>query len=125
MRPAHHLLTGSFTENFSQIQKISGTSLSAVGALDEFPSSLTAFPLLEDLHTYEPDTVQMNEPELQHYWIDLLDKNLGDLVDMVLEWKADQTDTKSRASSFEAMYREHLQRLRSEPLAYGALSIRR
>ncbi|KAJ3052972.1 hypothetical protein HK097_005281 [Rhizophlyctis rosea] len=115
---------GSFTENFSQIQKISGTSLGAVGALDEFPSSLTAFPLLEDPHTYEPDTVQMNEPELQHYWIDLLDKNLGDLVEMVLEWKADQTDTKSRASSFEAMYREHLQRLRTEPLAYGALSIR-
>ncbi|KAJ3038029.1 hypothetical protein HDV00_001073 [Rhizophlyctis rosea] len=120
----HRNRIGSFTENFSQIQKISGTSLGAVGALDEFPSSLTAFPLLEDPHTYDPDTIQLTEPELQHYWIDLLDKNLGDLVEMVMDWKRDQRDTKSRASSFEAMYREHLQRLRTEPLAYGALSIR-
>ncbi|KAJ3296136.1 hypothetical protein HK104_001944 [Borealophlyctis nickersoniae] len=115
---------GSFTENFSQIQRISGTSLGAVGSLEEYPTNLTAFPLLADPASYKPDTIDLKDPELQRYWFDLLDKNLGDLVEMALQWKGDQHDSRNRASSFENMYRDHLQRLRVEPKAYGALSIR-
>ncbi|KAJ3329481.1 hypothetical protein HDU76_007826 [Blyttiomyces sp. JEL0837] len=114
---------GSFTENFSQIQRISGKSLSAVGAIEVIRNT-TPFPLLLDSMAYHPDTTDLSDPKLQHYWIDLLDKNLSDLVSMVLEWQGKSENSKVRAASFEAMYRDHLQRLRKEPNAYGALSVR-
>ncbi|KAJ3190165.1 hypothetical protein HDU85_000456 [Gaertneriomyces sp. JEL0708] len=114
----------SFTENFTRIEKISGTSVGAVGSsLDQFPTALTTFPLLANPARYKPDTTDLKSSALQLYWINLLDKNLGDLADMAMQWRKG-TDTKSRASSFEAMYREHLERLRREPNVYGALSIR-
>ncbi|KND02525.1 pantothenate kinase [Spizellomyces punctatus DAOM BR117] len=114
----------SFTENFTRVDKISGSSLGAVGALDEFPTHLTVFPLLADVSRYKPDTTDLKDPKLQQYWIDLLDRNLGDLADMALQWRGNFADTRTRASSFEAMYREHLQALRREPNMYGALTIR-
>jgi type II pantothenate kinase len=116
---------GSFTENFSQIQKISGTSVSAFGTLETFPSSITPFPLLANVSTYNPDTIDLSDPKAQRYWIDLLDKNLSDLVEMVIDWQGRTESSKSRIASFEAMYRDHLQRLRKEPTAYGVLSVRR
>ncbi|KAJ3107969.1 hypothetical protein HDU97_002549 [Phlyctochytrium planicorne] len=115
---------GSFTENFSQIQKISGSSPFSVGALETFVTTATAFPLLLDITTYHPDTLDLSEARIQQYWIDLLGKNLRDLVDMVIEWQGGSEQAKGRASSFESMYRDHLQRLRKEPTAYGVLSVR-
>ncbi|KAJ3118657.1 hypothetical protein HDU96_010641 [Phlyctochytrium bullatum] len=115
---------GSFTENFSQIQKISGSSPFGVGALDAFVTNASQFPLLLDISSYHPDTLDLSEPTVQHYWIDLLGKNLHDLVEMVIEWQGATESSKSRASTFENMYRDHLQRLRKEPNAYGILSVR-
>ncbi|TPX61188.1 pantothenate kinase [Powellomyces hirtus] len=125
----------SFKENFTRIEKISGTSLGAVGTLDEFPTHLSAFPLLKNPTTYNPDTTDLSKSvPLQQYWIDLLDRNLASLTSIVLQHGADNrpvmdgsavsTDSATRASSFETMYRDHLQRLRREPTAYGVLSVR-
>ncbi|KAJ3133068.1 hypothetical protein HK101_004494 [Irineochytrium annulatum] len=112
---------GSFTENFSQIHRFSQTSPLSVGALETFlPSSMLPFPLLHDLSSYNPDTSEMTDPRIQHYWIDLLGKNLHDLVEMVIGWQGGR----SRAEGFESLYRDHLARLRKEPNAYGALSVR-
>ncbi|KAI9099415.1 fumble-domain-containing protein [Phlyctochytrium arcticum] len=119
--------TQSFTENFTRVEKISDSSLGAVGALDEEPTHLTIFPLLADVASYKPDTQDLKDPMLQQYWIDLLDRNLDALTEMALKWKRqgkESPDTQRRASSFEAMYRDHLARLRREPNAYGLLSIR-
>ncbi|KAJ3213487.1 hypothetical protein HDU67_002821 [Dinochytrium kinnereticum] len=115
---------GSFTENFSQVQMISGSSPLGVGALETFVTSSTPFPTILDMTTYHPDTLDLSEPTVQHYWIDLLGKNLHDLVEMVIEWQGSSESSKTRASSFENMYRDHLQRLRKEPNAYGPLSVR-
>ena len=96
----------SFSENFSHIQRISGNSPSAVGVLDLVSSSIKPFPLLHDDAIYNPDTTDLTrDPQLQHYWIDLLDKNLSNLVAMVVDWQEDGNGEalKMRAASFESM----------------------
>ncbi|EGF79438.1 hypothetical protein BATDEDRAFT_89522 [Batrachochytrium dendrobatidis JAM81] len=115
----------SFTENFSQIQKISGSSLSAFGALEEYPSDLCQFPLLADPIAYVPDTSNLHELKLQSYWIDIVDINLEHLVDIALKWDVQSKEAVSgRAKTFVKMYREHLKLLRKEPNAYGVLTVR-
>ncbi|KAI8591674.1 fumble-domain-containing protein [Geranomyces variabilis] len=118
----------SFKENFTRIEKISGSSLGAVGSLDEFPTNLAAFPLLQAAASYNPDTTDLSKSApLQQYWIDLLDRNLASLTAIVLQHPGtprSATDSATRASEFETMYRGHLRRLRQEPTAYGILSVR-
>ncbi|KAI9336239.1 fumble-domain-containing protein, partial [Zopfochytrium polystomum] len=130
--PRRRSISFQVLENFSQVERISGTSPSAVGAI-EVMSNIRAFPLLRDVQTYTPETTDLaSDPRLQHYWLDLLDKNLSDLVTMVVEWQlkedgrknGSEEALKARAVSFESMYRNHLQRLRREPNAYGVLTIR-
>lgn len=113
----------SFNENFSQITKMCVNSPSAVGALDTLPSELTAFPLLLKAE-YKPDTLDLSDPSLQSYWINLLDRNLGSLVDLALEIQDSVENSTERARSFELMYRAHLQTLSKEPSAYGVLTVR-
>ncbi|KAH6563329.1 hypothetical protein BASA60_010736 [Batrachochytrium salamandrivorans] len=124
--PSRTMLS-SFTENFSQTQKISGSSVSAVGSLEEYPSDLCPFPLLADPATYSPDTSDLSSQELQAYWIDLLDVNLEHLVKIALKYDLqgqDAAHAADRAKTFENMYREHLKLLRKEPNAYGELTVR-
>ncbi|KAJ3064126.1 hypothetical protein HDU98_000142 [Podochytrium sp. JEL0797] len=73
---------------------------------------------------YNPDSINLSDSKLQFYWIDLLDNNLKDLVQLVLTWQKDQDNVVNRTAAFESIFRDHLQRLRKEPNAYGRLSIR-
>jgi bifunctional damage-control phosphatase, subfamily II, fusion protein len=114
----------SINENFSHAQKIAVSSPGVVGVLELF-SNLTTFPLLQDPVTYNPDTSDLSDPKLQMYWIDLLDKNLKDLVGMVMGWQKRAGSLEDKSAAFENLYRTHLQRLRKEPNAYGVLSVRR
>ncbi|KAI8926678.1 fumble-domain-containing protein [Entophlyctis helioformis] len=117
----------SFMENFSHTQKISGSSVGAVGSLEEYPADLCPFPLIREPAVYVPDTSDLRDPELQRYWIDLLDVNLEHLVSIALKWEGQTNpgvNVKDRAATFEKMYREHLKLLRKEPNAYGVLTVR-
>ena len=115
----------SLQESFITAQMISPMSLSAVGVLNETPSSLTAFPLLDNLEQYHPDTLSLNDPAAQLYWIDLLDKNLERLAAMAIDWDSSGTeDAVQRATTFKDVYREHLKQLRVRPNSYGQFSIR-
>ncbi|KAI8612374.1 fumble-domain-containing protein [Chytriomyces sp. MP71] len=113
----------SFAENFSLAQQIGSLKQSAVGTLDILPTHV-AFPLLRDKLGYTPDSVPLSDSKSQYYWIDLLDTNLKDLVKMVVQWQGHTENAEARAAGFETIYRDHLQRLRKEPNAYGVLSIR-
>ncbi|KAI8892948.1 fumble-domain-containing protein [Globomyces pollinis-pini] len=119
--PPSNTRLGSFSENFSHIDKLSINGLSTVGTLEEYPSDLVPFPLLKDLESYNPDTSNLSDPALQSYWIDLLDVNLKYLVDIAVQ---KNSDAETRASMFESMYRHHLTALRSKPNAYGPLTVR-
>ncbi|KAI8811566.1 fumble-domain-containing protein [Cladochytrium replicatum] len=114
---------GSFTENFSQIEKISSAS-PAVGTLDTHPVKLTEFSLLSDSEAYQPDTQDLSDSNLQKYWIDILDQNLSNLVELALECEGQGGNSGQRAATFEAMYRDHLQALRTQPNLYGVMTVR-
>lgn len=114
---------GSFKENFSQAQKI-GSSPGAVGAL-ETSNKARQFPVLAA--GYVPDTYNLENENEKKYWIDLLDLNLQNLVDMAIAQDHNLTrqDATARGIRFAKMYREHLNRLRNQPNAYGVLTVRR
>ncbi len=129
-------------ENFSHVEKIAGSSLTTVGVLDTLPQHdvLVPFPFLET-SSYRADTLLLNQPDAQAYWIDLLDKNLSSLLELALEWQdvngcpspaeipspfpSSSGKGSQRVDTFEAMYRAHLKQLKLEPKSYGALTIRR
>ncbi|ORY42350.1 fumble-domain-containing protein [Rhizoclosmatium globosum] len=105
------------------ISGLGNLNLGAVGALDVLPTNCS-FPLLRSKELYNPDSIDLSDSRLQYYWIDLLDNNLKDLVKLVLQWQKDTENVTGRAAAFESIFRDHLQRLRKEPHAYGKLSIR-
>lgn len=112
----------AFTENFSKIEIVPSNGLYAVGSLEEFATELLPFPLLADAVTYNPDTSKLTlDPNLQAYWIDLLDANLHYLIELAIERNP---ESRPRAENFEIMYRRHLQELRQKPTAYGPLTVR-
>jgi type II pantothenate kinase len=119
--PPQYARLKSLTENFSHTEVLRNDSLSAVGALEEYPDDLQPYPLLYDKDLYNPDTSNLADPSLQTYWIDLLDVNLKHLVELATK---KDTDSLTRASLFESMYRQHLSELRLKPNAYGPLTVR-
>ncbi len=117
--PAEANIT-TLTENFSDIEISSKNLPYAVGSLEGIPADLGIFSLLSDYQTYEPDTLNISEPKIKAYWIDLLDLNLKDLVEIAVEKQEDVT----KAAKFEEIFRERLNTLRSNSSAYGKLSVR-
>jgi uncharacterized protein with ATP-grasp and redox domains len=121
----------SFSEIFTVPQMITEQSVNAYGILESTSTRLVAFPKLEDLDKYNPDTLKLTDPTAQKYWIDVLERNLHILVKLAREWTSDsendgqnQDDVQSRASSFDTLFRSHLTRLRDQPNMYGALTVR-
>ncbi|KXS12164.1 fumble-domain-containing protein [Gonapodya prolifera JEL478] len=118
------LRSGSFYENFTLADRKTAASLSAVGTLDVAPTPLVSFPLLADGSLYQPDTMELpSNPRLTQEWINILEKNLHQLVEMALTWSNSASDN-TKAELFESTYRNHLARLREEPHAYGTPSVR-
>jgi type II pantothenate kinase len=121
LRDPPNISLRSFAENFSQVELLSSNGLYALGTLQQVSHDLRAFPLLAHPEKYMPDTVQLSDPETQTYWIDLLDLNLMNLVELAV--KKDE-NSKARGAMFESMYRRHLVELRQNPNVYGPLTIR-
>jgi len=124
--------SGSVFENFTLARGDTGANLGEVGSLEFHASELVPFPLIAQ--PYLPDTMNLSSnKQLADYWIGLLDQTLHILVSLAVEWERklsrndDLTDVtdQQRATQFESTYRRHLERLRSDPAAYGQLSVRR
>ncbi|CAG8590777.1 2167_t:CDS:10, partial [Acaulospora morrowiae] len=118
----------SFSEILTFPQMITEESVNAYGILESTPTKLVAFPKLANLNNYNPDTLTLTDSVSQHHWIDVLEKNLHNLVELAIEWSSNGDDEKqdvhTRASSFDTLFRSHLTRLRDHPTMYGALTIR-
>lgn len=118
----------SFKENFSLTEQLTNASLGAVGILETSTTKLAPFPLLHDAKNYSPDTLLLNDPEAQKYWIDLLDVNIAHLVQMVISMsttpETSLAEIETRSKAFGDMYRNHLNILRKQPAAYGEMSVR-
>jgi type II pantothenate kinase len=115
----------SFSEIFTVPQMITENFVNAYGILESTSMRLIAFPKLENLDEYHPDTFQLTNSASQKYWIDFLEKNLHSLVKLAIEFNDnDKQDVQHRASSFDTLFRSHLARLRDQPNMYGALTVR-
>ncbi|CAG8478211.1 6864_t:CDS:10 [Funneliformis mosseae] len=121
----------SFSEIFTKPQMITEDSINAYGTLESTSTKLVAFPKLKNLDDYHPDTLQLTDPTAQRHWIDALEKNLHNLVELAVEWSSNgeygeqyKEDVKRRASSFDTLFRSHLAMLRNQPNMYGALTVR-
>ncbi|KAJ1984765.1 hypothetical protein H4R34_000453 [Dimargaris verticillata] len=116
----------SFYENFTMPQTIADKSLSAYGTLDQAPRTLKPFPLLASAETYEPDTLDLTQPESQEYWIGTLERRQPHVVQLASEWARARGDSEAtgKAQRFDQLYRDHLAHLRQQPLAYGPLTLR-
>ncbi|KAJ2852220.1 hypothetical protein IWW36_000361 [Coemansia brasiliensis] len=120
----------SFTENFSIAAAIADNAVGALGMLDCEPSRLMPLPQLINTssHPYQPDTVDlMTEPRQQVYWISAMENNTKGLLALAKSGAlpgCSDTDSIQQLTSFVALYLQHLQRLREQPLAYGAMSVR-
>ncbi|KAJ1969411.1 hypothetical protein IWQ62_000645 [Dispira parvispora] len=118
--------SGSFYENFTISRTITDHSLSAYGTLDQALLSLKTFPLLANPEKYEADTLDLTQPQAYEYWIDLLGRRQPHMKQLALEWAISQgdSDAEAKANQFDTMYRQHLGRLRQQPMAYGPITVR-
>ncbi|CAG8724505.1 14927_t:CDS:10, partial [Cetraspora pellucida] len=120
--------SGSFSEIFTNPQMITKNSINACGVLESAPINLTPFPKIDNLDSYNPDTLKLTDPSP---WIDVLETNLHKLVELVVKscnsddnGDSSSCDVGQRATKFDSMFRKHLALLRDRPAMYGALTVR-
>ncbi|KAK7347021.1 hypothetical protein VNO80_21545 [Phaseolus coccineus] len=95
-----------------------------VGVLHLVPT-LEVFPLLADLKMYEPNTIDLSDPNELEYWFKILSENLPDLVAKAVASEGGTDDAKRRGDAFARAFSAHLTRLMEEPAAYGKLGLAR
>ncbi|XP_076906354.1 pantothenate kinase 2-like [Bidens hawaiensis] len=93
-----------------------------VGVLHLVPS-LEVFPLLADPKTYEPNTIDLADPNELEYWFTVLSEHLPDLVDKAVASEGGTDDARRRGNAFARAFSAHLARLMEEPAAYGKLGL--
>ncbi|KAL8118338.1 hypothetical protein AgCh_016028 [Apium graveolens] len=93
-----------------------------VGVLHLVPT-LEVFPLLADLKTYEPNTIDLLDRGELDYWFTVLSSHLPDLVDKAVASEGGTEDAKRRGDAFARAFSAHLARLMEEPAAYGKLGL--
>ncbi|OIV98208.1 hypothetical protein TanjilG_28721 [Lupinus angustifolius] len=93
-----------------------------VGVLHLVPT-LEVFPLLADIKTYEPNTIDLADPSELEYWLKVLSDHLPDLVDKAVASEGGTDDAKKRGDAFAHAFSAHLARLMGEPTAYGKLGL--
>ncbi|XP_024385144.1 pantothenate kinase 2 isoform X2 [Physcomitrium patens] len=93
-----------------------------VGVLHLVPS-LEPFPLLADIQSYEPNTVDLSDQSEREYWLKILSSNLSDLVEKAVASEGGTPDVIRRGDAFARAFKAHLARLREEPAAYGQLGL--
>lgn len=85
--------------------------------------SLEPFPLLADPKRYEPNTVDLGDPNELQYWFTILSDHSPDLVDKAVASEGGTDDAKRRGDAFARAFCAHLARLMEEPAAYGKLGL--
>ncbi|KAI3504592.1 hypothetical protein L2E82_46491 [Cichorium intybus] len=93
-----------------------------IGVLHLVPS-LEVFPLLANPKSYEPNTIDLADPNELEYWFTVLSEHLPDLVDKAVASEGGTDDAKRRGDAFARAFSAHLARLMEEPVAYGKLGL--
>ncbi|KVH98936.1 protein of unknown function DUF89 [Cynara cardunculus var. scolymus] len=93
-----------------------------VGVLHLVPS-LEVFPLLANPKSYEPNTIDLADPNELEYWFTVLSEHIPDLVDKAVASEGGTDDARRRGDAFARAFSAHLARLMEEPAAYGKLGL--
>ncbi|KAJ9568093.1 hypothetical protein OSB04_004059 [Centaurea solstitialis] len=73
--------------------------------------------------SYEPNTIDLADPNELEYWFTVLSEHLPDLVDTAVASEGGTDDARRRGEAFARAFSAHLARLMEEPAAYGKLGL--
>ncbi len=115
----------SFHENFMHSSKFSSESLSVYGVLDSSVEKLVSFPLLKDPSLYYPDTFNLDN-DSRDYYLTIMEKSIPNTIKIANQHsKMVYNDQLPKMTEkYENLFRDKLNLLRKEPLAYGQQSFR-
>eukprot|EP00963_Diacronema_lutheri_P013486 scaffold2636_cov340-Pavlova_lutheri.AAC.148 len=113
---------GEDPQGLYHVGSLSDAEMLRVGVLHVEPR-MRPFPLIKDELSYVPDTLDLaSDSEARNYWIDALLKRLPST-----KAQAISSDMKpgavTRGEAFATAFAKRLLRLKSEPSAYGRLSL--
>ncbi|KAK3096188.1 hypothetical protein FSP39_024183 [Pinctada imbricata] len=79
-----------------------------------------------DVHqSYFPDTVDLTQDEAaREYWIDCFAKGVDKTKQQAIRSQPNSVDVEKRAENFKSKYLNRLEELKTNPCAYGSLTVR-
>ncbi|XP_070538159.1 4'-phosphopantetheine phosphatase-like [Ptychodera flava] len=93
--------------------------------LDKLDRPLVYLPSLVCPTAYHPDVVDLTkDAEAREYWLDCFEEALDRVAECALKSQPNSVDAVERAEQFKDKYRKRLHGLRSQPFAYGSLTVR-
>ncbi|KAL3848608.1 hypothetical protein ACJMK2_019457 [Sinanodonta woodiana] len=93
--------------------------------LDKLEKSLLPCPLLLDSNSYHPDTVDLTQDTpARLYWIQCFIDGVDKQKQQAIKSQATSSDVSERADQFKQIYVQRLEECRSNPCAYGSLTVR-
>ncbi|KAG2443313.1 hypothetical protein HYH02_009380 [Chlamydomonas schloesseri] len=94
-----------------------------VGVL-HFSPTLEPFPLLADIASYEPNTLDINGDEDEcRWWLGVLRQQIPVVVEKAAASEGGGELPRRRAAAFGRAFGAHLDKLQAEPGSYGALGL--
>jgi len=95
-----HSHGGSFVENFSRSNSISDSSPGSVGIIGTFRNNLTAFPLLKDSKTYEPDTLDLFNYDRRIFWLRSCEESIETTIQIVKSSMGDTPEVANKLNQY-------------------------
>eukprot|EP00210_Caulerpa_lentillifera_P003727 g3560.t1 len=121
--------TVSITSN-TEISDLMPSSPSAIKPLDlhvgvlHFHPSLRMFPLLVNPEEYEPNTLDINNSKSERlYWLQILIGQINTVAQKASSSDVDCETVQRRAEAFARSFRAHLEKIKTEPAAYGVTGL--
>jgi len=87
-------------------------------------TTLTTLPLLADPAGYKPNVVDLaDDDDARQYWLDVFANHLPSLCRHCLKSEGDTPDNRSRVDAMAATFSAQIERMRSDPYAFGEPAI--
>ncbi|GAB1608741.1 pantothenate kinase 4-like [Argonauta hians] len=107
-----------------------GVNWTQYNTLDSFElecleRELVPCPLLRDLPTYHPDTVDLTmDTAARTYWLQCFTQMVDKISQQAIKSDPASSDVQQRAAMFRAKYLQRLAELGTNPCSYGTLTVR-
>lgn len=93
--------------------------------IDQAEYAVTFCPLLKDPASYNPDTTDLaQDKEARDYWLQCFEESVDKFVSRAIHSQSHSPTAKDRGSKLKEKYINRLHYLHTQPVAYGALTVR-